>query len=252
MKSLKGLTVVTVLWPALLLAGGGSIIFVDDDCLTPPAGGTGSLADPFCTIQMGYDNAADNDEVRVLPGTYAECLLAVDGMGKSVRIVADDFLTATPDNTTTIIDGTGLCDGTAGAAVPTVVLFGNGSELNGFTVTGGGDSGIFAEGGVEIRNNVIDGNSGPFGGGAYVYTSNCYYGDTTTIIENNTVTNNTAVFDGALGAGGDGGGIFVFAVATVSNMVCPMTGNSTVTIQNNTVDGNSADNAFGGGIGVAC
>ncbi|MHC4090131.1 MAG: hypothetical protein ACYSVY_07615, partial [Planctomycetota bacterium] len=41
--------------------------YVDDDC-SPP--GTGTAADPFCTIQDGIDAAAVADEVVVADGTY--------------------------------------------------------------------------------------------------------------------------------------------------------------------------------------
>ena len=46
------------------------MIFVDaGNC---PGPGSGSVRDPYCSIQTAIDNAVDTDEIVVAPGTYVE------------------------------------------------------------------------------------------------------------------------------------------------------------------------------------
>ena len=44
-------------------------IYVDDD--NCPGPGSGSEADPYCSIQTAIDAAVDTDEIVVAPGTYS-------------------------------------------------------------------------------------------------------------------------------------------------------------------------------------
>ena len=72
-------------------------------------------------------------QVEVSPGVFEE---------KWVRIRANH-----PDNTLTTINGDGLCT--------TVTIGGLGGSLEGFTITGGGDSGVRANGTVTVARNII-------------------------------------------------------------------------------------------------
>ena len=70
--------------------------------------GSGTMQIPYCSLQAAYDAAAHSDELRVLPGTYRECLYLFDlATQKGISIVADAFVNS-GNNTSTIIDGTGL------------------------------------------------------------------------------------------------------------------------------------------------
>lgn len=178
------------------------------DLFVSPAGndvtGDGTPAAPFRTIQRAVEQAQPTgDRIRALPGTYNEC---VDAFSKSVAIVADEFITNTtnPDRTLTVIDGTGVCDATSSVPAPAVVL-GNDSTLEGFTVVGGGASGVQAFGDVVITRNEIRDSAGFQGGGIYLYAAALYPGTHVAVISDNTIQNNTATVDG--------GGIFALAAA---------------------------------------
>ena len=204
--------------------------------------GTGTMQVPFCSIQAGYDAAADGDELRVMPGTYTECVFLYDlDTQKGVSVRADAYVNSGNKNST-IIDGTGLNCLFPGTTNPASVvnLGGFGGKLEGFTVTGASNSGIFGVGPVVITNNVVSGNDAAGGGGGmYVYTGTCAYGTTVTDILNNVITNNATV--------GDGGGLLIAAGQfDVVGTTCPVGGNATVNVQGNTITGNTADGSGGG------
>jgi len=96
--------------------------YIDDDACPGP--GTGTQADPFCSIQRGIDASVSGDEVVVAPGTYNE---TINFHGKAITLRSADGLDVT------IIDATGLNDRvvqcTSGEGPDTVI--------QGFTLTGG-------------------------------------------------------------------------------------------------------------------
>ncbi len=225
-------------------------------------GGCGTAPASACaSIQFAYDSEAiSNDEIRVLPGTYNECIEAwgfplypaspPSLSDKPVQIVADAFETS-GNNTATTIDGSGICDGIGNTALPTVTIGGTGAEFRGFTVTGGGRSGVFSQGGVAITDNLITGNASITGGGIYAFAGSCYYaGDPVAVIADNEVTLNTVVAPttGAIGSG-DGGGIYVSAESNEQNLTppigelpCLFRGDPDITISGNTVTQNTVAN----------
>lgn len=244
-----------VLAGLVALPARSATIYVATATDSPPGAdtaGCGATTAPCATIQFAYDvRAVANDEIRVKPGTYSECVLAfppnTSDPPKPVRIVAEAWLAPTPSNTTTILTGAGLCDGVGANPVgSTVFIAGNGAQLTGFTIRGAGRSGVTAYGGVAITNNVITSNGSDAGGGIYFYAATCYYGNTTASITNNQITSNSAT--------DQGGGVAVVASAFNQNLgatpPCSLAGNATVTIANNTVRANSSDGFDGGGLRI--
>ena len=139
--------------------GGGLAVqfFVDaDNC---PGPGSGTQADPFCSIQTAIGNAASTTDIVVEPGTYYE---SIDFLGKTIN------LRSSGGPEVTIIDAAGLgpvsvvtCNRGEGA----------GTVLDGFTITGGTapfGGGMFNDG---SSPTVIDcdfvGNTSINGGGMY-------------------------------------------------------------------------------------
>ncbi len=193
----------------------GTALYVDDD--NCPGPGNGTPGDPYCSIQTAIDDALDEDEIIVAPGTYFE---TINFLGKAVWLHSSDG----PE--VTIIDANGM---------DTVVrcISGEASDtaLDGFTITGGGREGggdevwgggmynidssptvtdcTFAEnasdegtGGMAnfnskptVTNCTFLANDGSSGGGMYNYSSDPVVTD--------------CMFSGNIGAGG--GGIANFA-----------------------------------------
>ncbi|MGB2985909.1 MAG: right-handed parallel beta-helix repeat-containing protein [Phycisphaerae bacterium] len=120
----------TAVGVGLLIAStqGQTMWYVDDD--NCPGPGSGTQGDPFCKIQDGIDTAEDTDTVLVSPGTYNEL---VNFNGKAITLKSTD------GSDVTTIHGEGL-SGTS------VVTCSNGegpdTVLQGFTITGGEDSGM--------------------------------------------------------------------------------------------------------------
>ncbi|NLX23215.1 MAG: hypothetical protein GXY55_16310 [Phycisphaerae bacterium] len=95
--------------------------YVDDD--NCPGPGSGTEADPFCSIQRGIDEACGGDTIEVLPGTYNE---AIDFLGKAITVRSSGG----PEATT--IDAPGL----GASMVEWIKGQGPATVLEGFTVTG--------------------------------------------------------------------------------------------------------------------
>ena len=133
-----------------------------------------------------------------------ETLLTAENLTKHYKdvVALDGVSFGISDGITGILGENGAGKSTAikiflGLLRPTsgsVKLGGTGARIEGFTVTGGGRSGVFAHGEVTITNNVIQGNTSGLGGGIYLLTASCYYETSVdAVISNNTVENNRAI-----------------------------------------------------------
>ena len=154
---------------------------INVDIVNCPGPGSGTVGDPYCSIQTAVDNAVDADEILVASGTYFE---TINFLGKAITLRGVD------GRASTIIDG---------QQNGTVVLCESGegpdTVLTGFTITGGDASGPFpANTGGGMRNadgscpTVTDcsfiANTASFGGGIFSYcatVTNCLFvGNTAT------------------------------------------------------------------------
>ncbi len=146
------------------------------DIANCPGPGDGSELDPYCSIQTAIDNAVATDEIVVAPGTYFE---TINFLGKAITLRSSDG----PE--VTIIDGQ-----ETGTVVTCASGEGPGTELNGFTITGG--SAVFGAGMI-ISNGTVAALAG------------C------------TFTENTA--------SSGGGGMFINLESVVTVSDCSFTGN---------------------------
>jgi hypothetical protein len=232
----------------------------------PPTGndstGDGSLGSPFATIQFVYTNViAAGDTIRLLPGEHDGCGVALaepsecasspeacwfdsDCPGtdtcirsRHVNIDSQAFVDSQDASTTIIRSGTSCPAGTP------VIVIGQGSSISGVTVRNATGSGIVARGSSTVTHNIIDATSG---GGVFVYTANCYYGDTTTTVTDNVISNNRAEFADGNPDSGNGGGVYVKAQLPDDCGQFPQAGSGVVVVDNNIVENNSAEIAGGG------
>ncbi len=155
----KLLAAVTVL--AVSTAQAGVVIHVD--AANCPGPGSGSVRDPYCSIQTAIDNAVDTDEIVVAPGTYVE---TINFLGKAINVRSTD--PTDPDVVlNTIINGGG-----SGTVVTCNSGEGASTVLSGFVITGGNAS---SGGGMhnlssspKVANCTFIGNSASLrGGGMY-------------------------------------------------------------------------------------
>ena len=114
-----------------------------DDAACPGVG-TGTLADPFCSIQAAIDVASNGDTVLVQDGRYNE---VINFVGKAIAVRSLNGAAST------IIDATGL-------NLPVVQIKsgeGRDSGLIGFTITGGLAIGVGSHGvggaGIQVFNS---------------------------------------------------------------------------------------------------
>ncbi len=215
--------------------GGGGTTCISDGALGPCrnniCGTSTSLA---CkTIERGAVQSTTGDTLRVLAGTYRECIGVLQPIN-GFEIVADAFETS-QNRTATVIDGTGICDGTGSIFRPAVTL-GDGASIRGFTVRGGGDAGIRGLGSVVITQNIVTGNQtglSGLGGGVFAYSTDVYPSSATLRIENNDITGNVALLGG--------GGIYVEALGQTNRRRPVLVANNVV--RNNTTTEGRAQGA---------
>jgi hypothetical protein len=227
----------------------GTTWYVDDD--NCPGPGSGTLGDPFCSVQDAIDASSNDHTVLVASGTYSG---TIDFVGKSIVVTSES------GPGTTVLNG---------ALLGSTVVFrsgeGLGSVLEGFTITGGTGTidpeGNYSGGGIyceqsspTISGNIISGNvitAGSIhrGGGIACW-------DSSPLIQGNTITNN----DGGTGNGNAGGGIFYKGASSPSIVENIITQNSArngggihcnpssnpAFVANNFIYGNSATNNGGG------
>jgi hypothetical protein len=227
--------VVGVAVAVLVSANWADTIYVDDD--NCPGPGSGTEADPYCSIQMAIDNAVDTDEIVVAPGTYLE---TINILGRAVWLHSSDGADVT------IIDAQ-----QAGTVVTCNSGEGPGTVLEGFTITGG--SAAWAGGMLNdnassptVTDCTFTNNFAAFGGGM------CNYDNSSPNVTNCTFSGNPA-------GTGDGGGMYNHQSSpTVTNCtftdnsieigmgggMCNMSSHPTVT--NCTFEGNSASGFTGG------
>jgi len=159
---MRKLFLILFMWVIFLILQGTTII-VDIE-------GAGD----YTTIQAGINASTDGDEIIVFPGIYVE---NVDFMGKTI-IVASRYM-GTGNSAfihQTIIDGN-----QSGSCVAVYNGEGDGTILNGFTITNGNGfpdrtrrhgGGIFINGSnIRIKNCVIEGNHAFSGGGLCISNS---------------------------------------------------------------------------------
>lgn len=144
-----------------------------------------AVPDDFSTIQAAIDAAGNANEIIVEPGTYQE---TIDFAGKTITLRSTDGPEAT------VIDAQGK-----GPAVTFNGNEGEGTVLNGFTITGGDASvggGVFVfQSSPTIKNCAIEGNIAELnGGGMYARV------DSHPTLINCTFANNAA--------GNNGGGLY--------------------------------------------
>ncbi|MDH4157308.1 MAG: thrombospondin type 3 repeat-containing protein, partial [candidate division Zixibacteria bacterium] len=156
-------------------------------CVSPAAdAATINVPGDQPTIQAGIGAAAEGDTVLVAPGLYPE----------NVTITKRLVLTSSGGPTVTTIEGH---DDYSATVTVTIADEPHGTEVSGFTIKGGHQSGIRCLAGnspVTIRNNIITGNSGRLSnqaGGIWMFNSQG------AVIENNVIFGNESIdYGGAM------------------------------------------------------
>jgi hypothetical protein len=218
----------------------GTTWYVDDDACPGP--GTGTVGDPFCSIQDAIDASTADDVIEIAAGTYTENLtisksLTFNGAGR----------------VSTIIDG-GAADHVAWIGSGHTVYLNSLTIQNGSADTGGG---LYNLGAATLNDVSVSNNEAVFYGGGI------YHGSTTYKISLiDTQVLNNQVTDAASGGGGiySQGSLIMENVLVDSNIAAYSGGgiglsgaDSLLDMTNSTVSGNTvtATNASGGGISNA-
>ncbi|MEQ8768259.1 MAG: hypothetical protein RL885_30425 [Planctomycetota bacterium] len=205
------------------------------DVANPNCPGSGTPADPYCSIQDAIGAAAFGDTVLVAPGFYDE---NIDFLGKAITVRSDRGPKAT------ILSG-----GHRGSVVSFFRRETGASVLEGFTIRDGTGTtiqdslgrpilvggGIVCLGSVPtIRNNIITANTctSGTGSGGGLYASGAGSEISLFIVEENVFSNNSA--------NGSGGGAWLSGMATAR-------------VVNNVFEDNLSDGTgttSGGGLGA--
>ena len=134
--------------------------FILVDVANCPGPGTGTIGDPYCSIQTAIDNALDTDEIIVAQGEYFE---NVNFNGKAI------ILRSGNPNDAGVVMNTIINGGGSGTVVTCNSGEGANTVLNGFVITGGNAS---SGGGMHnlsssptVANCTFTGNSASLRGG---------------------------------------------------------------------------------------
>jgi hypothetical protein len=195
------------------------------DAAVCPSAGSGTVGDPYCTIQEGICNAVSGDIVSVAAGTYSESLRMRPGVSVisfgGPQVTTINGLGQPCTSKTTAGAEVAFCTQRSGSQC-SVVVFASGhtntTVLDGFTITGG--EGL-------IGTDLVS------GGGIFVFSS--------PVISNNIIENNILTQDQVVA---EGGGIYIsLGQPTITanvirgNVAVPQDGRS-----------NAPNYAYGGGI----
>jgi len=210
--------------------------------------GTGSVDNPFASIQAGINFASDGDSVSVSSGTYSG---TINFLGKDIKVFSVE------GSDVTILDGEGAFN---------IVTFANGETraavLDGFTIQNGRSdwAAYHTEGGIyitgsspTIKNCIIQdceqyyygsaigiwNNSDPLLDGLIIRNNLGYHGGGLAILNNSTATlQNSLIYNNH--ATGTGGGIYSDLVTTSMQII-------NCTIVSNVSDG-LYNQFWGGGV----
>jgi hypothetical protein len=152
--------------------------YVDDD--NCPGPGSGTEADPFCSIQLGINVASTGDTVQVAAGTYYENItmkggVVIQGAGQGVSIIdgggTSSVVTASNVDSTAMLDGFTITNGVGdygggmynSSSSPTVI---NCTFLGNSAYVGGGM--LNDDSSPTVTNCTFSENSADdYGGGMY-------------------------------------------------------------------------------------
>ncbi|HXH28077.1 MAG TPA: right-handed parallel beta-helix repeat-containing protein, partial [Candidatus Polarisedimenticolia bacterium] len=239
-------------------AGWGAIWYVDDN--TCPAIGTGTLGNPYCSIQTAIDLAQPGDTVRVAEGRYTAKLTRP--LTTQAPVLPNPATAIVFMRDQVHLEGAGagksILDAGGQDRVAILENVGAGTRFQGFTVTGGdttsrvGDGGglLILYGAPVITHNTIMGNRAFYGGGMEVLYA-------APEIQDNVITGNAAGNDLESGTGGGIDVAFECSPVITHNLI---TGNyvhgsggglalyeTDAVVESNRIEGNVAE-LHGGGV----